>query len=176
MIVVGLDLSRAGTGIAIGDASGPPRVLRARFAGTTHGQIGWNFVKWFREFLILNKPDLICGEASFVAPHNDIYTSKLLLGLDFSAQTVAAMRGIPYEPVAVATWRKAFLGTGRPENPKRASILMCKSLGWDVDGSHDKADACGIWCWGHLYKANNASRIAMGRLLSAGAVRNFAAE
>lgn len=173
MKVMGLDISKASTGVAIGDASGPPRVLRARFTGSTHGQIGWSFLKWLRELCIVEAPDLICAEAAFVAAHNDLYTSKLMLGMDMTAQIIAAMRGVEYQPVAVQTWRKAFLGNGRPDNPKRAAIRMCTQLGWDVDGSHDKADACGVWAWGHLYHGDQQ---AMRRLLSVGSIRNFAAE
>ena len=173
MIVLGLDISRSSTGVAIGDASGPPRVLRARFSGSTHGQIAWAFQRWLREFIIINKPDLICGEGAFMHPTDDLYTAKLMLGLDVMAQATAAMRGIEYQTVAVQTWRKAFLGHGRPENPKRAAIRMCKQLGWDVDGSHDKAEAAGIWAYGHLYHGDGK---AMRQLLSGSAVRSFAAE
>lgn len=176
MIVVGLDISRSSTGVAIGDGSGPPRTFRATFTGATHGQVGWNFQRWLREFLIVNPPDVLCAEASFIAPTDDHYTAKMMLGLDFVAQTTAAMRGIQYQAVAASSWRKAFLGHGRPANPKRAAILMCKRLGWDVDGSHDKAEACGVWAWGQIYHGGTEGRRRVLQLLSASAIKNFAAE
>lgn len=166
--IIGLDISKNSTGVAIGDGTGPPRVLRARFQGSTHGQIGEAFMRWLRELCVVESPGMICAEAAFVGRTDNLYESKLMLGLDFTAQTVASMRRIEYQAVAVQTWRKAFLGHGRPENPKRAAILMCKTIGWDVDGSHDKADACGVWAWGHLYHGNTKG---IHKMLSTGSVR-----
>lgn len=170
MKVIALDISRQSTGVAIGDGNSPPRNFRASFKGETLGVVGHSFRAWMRELLVLDKPDLICIEAAFVGKTDDAYTATLMLGLNFMAQSVAAGRGIQCQTVAVQTWRKAFIGQGRPDNPKRASIEMCKLVGWEVEGNHDRAEACGIFAWGHLMHGN---RDGVAKMLSAGSVRSM---
>ncbi|MEM7211962.1 MAG: hypothetical protein AAF479_08720 [Pseudomonadota bacterium] len=171
MKILALDISPRSTGVAIGDASGPPRNFRASFTGGSVGMMGHNFRTWFREALILEKPDFVCIEAAFVGKTDDAYTQTLMLGFNFTAQTVAAGRNITCETVAVQTWRKAFLGHGRPKDPKQICIKQCAQLGWEVDGNHDRAEACGIWAWAHIYRGN---RLAITKLLSHLSVRKMA--
>lgn len=171
MRMIGLDISKNRTGVAIGDGSNAPHTFHFTSKGPKLGDVGKNFAKWFRDFCIVEKPDFCCIEASFVADTDDLYNAQLALGLNFTAQTVCSMRNIPCETVAVQTWRKAFLGTGRPHLPKKAAIQMCKTLGWDVDGNHDEAEAAGIWTWGHIYHGNSK---AIMQQLSHGSVRRMA--
>jgi Holliday junction resolvasome RuvABC endonuclease subunit len=171
MKIIGLDISKQSTGVAIGDASSAPRNFRSSFKGGSIGALGHNFRTWFRELLIIEKPDFVCIEAAFVGKTDDAYTATLMLGMNFTAQSVAAGRGIPCETVAVQTWRKAFLGQGRPENPKRAAIKQCSLLGWNVEGNHDRAEACGVFAWGHIY---HGDRKAIMHQLSHGSVRRMA--
>ena len=171
MKVVGLDISRRSTGIAFGDGTCPPRTDCASFKGPTLGDINHNFRKWFREKLVLEKPDFVMIEAAFIAPTDDAWVRSIMIGLNMTAQGVCAGRNIPCATVACQTWRKAFIGEGYPKNPKLAAINMCEALGWEVYENHDRAEACGLWAYGHLEHGNSK---AMHRLLSDYQVRRIA--
>lgn len=69
-----------------------------------------------------------------------------IYGLNFVAATVCSRLGIPCEFVAQTTWRKAFLGNGRPKDAKDEAVRQCRRLGIDVS-SKDAAEAAGILWW-----------------------------
>lgn len=173
MVIIGLDIAKGGTGIAIGDGDGPPRTSKVMFKGPSLGRTGNNFFTWLREVLIMEKPDLVMVEAAFVAPTDDAYRQTLMLGLSFTAQTVCAMRQISCETVAVSTWRKTFLGHGRlgGDESKRQCIQLCNTLGWPHGGDHNRAEAAGIWAHAHL---NFGNRRGMHRQLSHGSFKRMA--
>ena len=170
MILLALDISKRSTGVAIGDGSRAPALSALGFEGGNLGQIGWTFQRWLRDQLVAINPVLVILEKPFVGKTDDLWRQQLMLGLGFVAQTTAAMRRIPVKVVAVQTWRKAFLGYGRPTSPKEATIRMCQMLKWPCGKNDDMADAAGIWAWGHLHHGN---RRGMHRMLSMGAVKNF---
>lgn len=65
-----------------------------------------------------------------------------------SLATVAAAAAVNANAVArpahVQSWRKVFLGHGRPPNPKEATMARCFELGWEPKND-DEADAAGVW-------------------------------
>ena len=163
--IIGLDISPASTGVAIGDATAPPRTFSVGFTALTHGDMWWKYLMWLRDLLILEKPDVVAYEAApmWVGKQGSADTARILLGFDAHTQSLCAGRGVDARSVRVQTWRKAFLAEGTPNEPKQASLAMCAQLGWDTGGVHDRAEACGVWVWGHYYHGNQR---AMSALLS----------
>lgn len=170
MRILALDISSAATGFALGDGTGPPVTGRAAFGGRGRGAAGAAFAKWLRDLLLVERPGLVVAEAALftAGPRAGVEVARMLLGLSFMAEVVCEMQAVRHLDVPVQSWRKAFLGHGRPQNPKRAAIAMCTGLGWDVGGDDNRADAAGVWCWAHLHHGNSR---AMHKLLSASSVR-----
>lgn len=173
--VLALDISGASTGVAIGHGAEAPRSFAVSFDGATRGHVGAGFAKWLRDLMIVEQPDLVVFEAPLRQSdeNTSIDSVRLLTGLSFTTETICAMRGVKSYEAHVQSWRKVFLGHGRPANPKKAALAMCQMLGWDAGGSHDRADALGVWCWAHF---NYGDRQEMQRALSGSAVRNFGAQ
>lgn len=69
-----------------------------------------------------------------------------IYGLAMQACTVCARLNIPAVFVNQSTWRRAFLGNGRPKDSKKESRAMCKRLGIECS-SDDAAEAVGIVHW-----------------------------
>ncbi len=174
MRILALDISKASTGVAIGDGTGPPRSFVVSFPGPTRGHVGAKYAKWLRDILIMEKPALVAFEAAFIKldKKGSVEATKMLLSLNFLTETLCAMRSIPGYPVAAQTWRKVFLGHGYPHDPKKASLNMCATLGWETDGVDDRAEACGVLVWAHY---NHGDRRAIMRALSASSMRAMGA-
>ncbi len=170
MRLLALDISKAGTGVAIGEATEPPRSFVVSFSGATRGHVGASYAKWLRDLLIVEKPALVVYEAPLLraAAKGSAEAMRLLIGLAFQTEVICAIRGITSQECHVASWRKCFLGHGYPHDPKQAAINMCGLLGWDTGGSHDRADAIGCWVWGHY---THGDRRAIMRALSASSMR-----
>lgn len=172
MIILGLDIAPGATGAAVGDGSSPPRSFVAQFAGKDRGAIGAKYMAWLRDLLVMERPDLVAFEAPLVKidRQSSVETTRLLMSLAFLTETMAAMRQIKSTEVNMQTWRKAFLGNGRPADPKGETLRMCAMLGWDTGGLHDRADAMGVWVWAHL---NHGNRKGIHAMLSIGSVRRM---
>lgn len=173
MKILALDISKSGCGMAVGDATRPPHTAVQTFSGILPGAVGFQYSRWLREQILINQPDMIAYEAPLRAAHakGSQDTVTLLTGLAFLTDTVAYEKKIFCQAPAIQSWRKAFLGHGRPADPKGDAVRMCELLGWRVDGSHDRADAAGVWAWSHL---NHGNTRGMHKLLSAGSVRGMA--
>lgn len=68
-----------------------------------------------------------------------------IYGLSFIAVSVCARLNIPSILINQGTWRREFLGEGRPKDPKAAAKAMCKKLGIEIPNA-DAAEAAG-GCW-----------------------------
>lgn len=172
--ILALDLSEASTGVAIGDGAGPPHSYSITLnAKNDLGRAGAALYTALRSVIVTNRPDMIAIEAPLLAMSRPTSARgiRMLTGLAFLAHTVAAQSRIKSVEVAVSTWRKMFLGHGRPENPKKAALVMCDRLGWDHGGVHDRAEACGIWAWAQF---EHGDRRAIMRLLSDSSVKAMA--
>ena len=170
MRILALDISKTGTGVAIGEATEPPRSFVASFTGATRGHVGANYAKWLRDLLRVEKPAMVVFEAPLMraAAKGSAESMRLLIGLAFQTEVMCAIRGIAAHECHVASWRKHFLGHGYPHDPKQAALNMCGLLGWDTGGSHDRAEACGVWTWAHF---THGDRRAIQRALSASSMR-----
>lgn len=98
-------------------------------------------------------PAFIYLEAPFTPMHGrgNAHTTFVLAVLYGAASAAAANTGAVVSDAHVQSWRKAFTGLGRPENPKQATMDRCAQLGWSPK-NHDEADAMGIWCHGMLLR------------------------
>lgn len=67
-------------------------------------------------------------------------------GLEMIALAVCTRLNIPVVFVHQGTWRKAFLGNGRPKDAKHEAKAMCTKLGIACS-SLDAAEACGVVTW-----------------------------
>lgn len=67
-------------------------------------------------------------------------------GLEAIACAVCARFNVPVVFVNQGTWRKAFLGNGRPSKPKQDAKLQCIRLGIEAV-TLDSAEAAGIVWW-----------------------------
>lgn len=173
MRLLALDISQRGCGIAMGDGSCPPHSAVAAFTGASHGAVGAQFRRWLIEQCVNYRPDAIFAEAPLKASaHKGSQASvELLTGLFFTARVVAAERDVRFVSVAIATWRKSFLGKGYPTDPKVASMEMCDLLEWQYGGSDDRAESMGIWAHGHLTEGNTQG---IHKMLSVGSFRRMA--
>lgn len=77
------------------------------------------------------------------APLATFFKIHMLEGI---ACTVAARLNIPVVFVNQATWRKAFLGNGRPKDAKHEAKRMCEKLGIECS-SLDAAESVGVCHW-----------------------------
>ncbi len=68
-----------------------------------------------------------------------------IYGLEAAAAAICSRLNIPVKFVSQGTWRKSFLGSGRPSNAKQEAVKECKRLGIEIS-SVDAAEACGL-CW-----------------------------
>lgn len=169
--ILALDVATT-TGFAFGDGTRPPLAFKVRFKGDSRGLIGDEFRQYLRRFVASEKPDLIAFEAPLVQKKEQgSDTPRLLMGMAMIVEMIAGPRFIPCKDVSVDTWRKSFFGHARnfderglKRNWKREAVEFCEMLGWDVGGSHDAAEACGVWAHAHLTMGGN--RAAMAKLLS----------
>lgn len=67
-------------------------------------------------------------------------------GLEFVACLVCSRLNIPAVFVNQSTWRKDFLGNGRPADPKKDARKMCAAMGIECT-SDDAAESAGIVNW-----------------------------
>lgn len=68
-----------------------------------------------------------------------------IYSLEGAAAAICSRFNIPVKFVSQGTWRKSFLGSGRPGNAKQEAVKMCKRLGIEIS-SVDSAEAAGL-CW-----------------------------
>lgn len=75
-------------------------------------------------------------------------TTLITLGIYAIVIGVVRCKSIPLRTVAVSTWRKAFLGSGKltGDVAKREAVRLCGRLGWDAP-DHNAAESAGIWHW-----------------------------
>ncbi len=69
-----------------------------------------------------------------------------MYGLEYLALTLCNRLNIPVVFVHQATWRKEFLGTGKPSDAKKEAVKMCQKLGIEIS-SVDAAEAVGVAFW-----------------------------
>lgn len=164
MQILALDLSFKATGVAYGAADAPPHSLTIEAAGGARARSAARLWSALRDHLVAHPAELIVMESPLVTSNRgSAATTRIQCGIAMLVEACGELRGIPVREVAVSSWRKMFLGTGRPARPKEEAEAMCRLLGWNYGDSHDRAEAMGIWAWAQF---TYGDRAAIVRLLS----------
>lgn len=148
MKVLALDVSPACVGWAVDETDARPRTGAWRGANSfTPGRAGALFSEWLSNMIRTYKPEMIAVEAAAIASSSEGFymnreTAKLLIGMAFLAETIAASYRLQYREAAVNSCRKTFCGSGRAQ--KKDVRERCRLLGWDTE-TDDAADACAVW-------------------------------
>jgi hypothetical protein len=158
--IMALDISKSNTGVAMGRAGDAPTILSIRSNGPTEDHIAMKRLgTWLLETIKLQRPDVIVFEAPLQVipgewdheaqrvkakgnPQTTITLAKMVGVVEF----ICAMKNITAQTAHVDSVRKAFIGHGRPENPKERARAMCEVLGWSVNNL-DQADAAAVFYW-----------------------------
>lgn len=154
MRVLALDIATT-TGWAVdrsGDGGPSPLTGTKRLAagsadGARLGRAGLEFAKWLDGMIRLHAVETVAIEAPAMGGRGIVMsavTARMLIGLAFTAEVVAASADVPVWEAAVSTARKNLLGTGRPADGKKAVVERCRLLGWQVK-DHNAADAACLW-------------------------------
>lgn len=152
--VLALDLNSKNCGVACGgESDGSPRCMSWQLFGTeTEDDLARSLATLYASIANLCKvlrPQYLYYEAPFMPHEGSGHTNARAIrsGLSLAAIAMAAGRnaGAITKPGHTQSWRKTFIGHGRPESPKEATIARCNLLGWKV-ANHDEADAAGLWC------------------------------
>lgn len=162
--VLGLDISKTRTGVCFGHVGETPRFASIACAGMDDAMAMKKLGGWLIDFSKLNRIGLLAAEAALspgafmgdwnadkgkvemkTNPVTTITLAKMVGVVEF----ITGMKNIRYEAAHVQSVRKAFLGSGRPDNPKQVAAAMCRELGWSPS-NNDEADAAAVWFWGCL--------------------------
>lgn len=157
-MILALDINSKSTGAAFGGpGDAMPRTLTWKLYGCADEQdlarSGASLYRAITEISRIIKPRWLYYEAPFNPQdgrgHTNHQAVRALLSLAAVAMAAGLNSGAQIRPVHVQTWRKHFLGHGRPEDPKAVTMKRCELLGWSV-ANHDEADSAGIWCFAML--------------------------
>lgn len=149
-MILALDISKRSTGYAHCSVAGGDLPDYGSFQGAasckSNGAAGFAFTNWLTGLVRDIQPELIVAERPFSGPgkNTTVATSHVLHGLIFAAEIVAFGFRAQFRDVAAQSWRKSFIGHGRPADPKAATIKMCAMRGMSPKND-DEADAIGIW-------------------------------
>lgn len=152
-MILALDLNSKQCGIACGgERDGAPRCMSWTLFGTaTEDDLARSLATLYTSISSLCKllhPQFVYYEAPFNPQDAKGHTNaqSIRSGLSLAAIAMAAGQnaGAITKPGHTQSWRKTFVGHGRPENPKQVTMDRCKLLGWSIK-NEDEADAAGLW-------------------------------
>lgn len=154
--VLFLDISKTRTGIAFGRVGEVPTFLSIDGAEIDDIAAMMKLGTWLIGFIKVNKPDFIFYEAPIDRVLSSAHTTIVLAKMTGMVEFIAGMKAIPHRKAHVQTVRVAFLGQGRPDDPKQHAKLMCEALGW-APKNLDEADAGAGFYWGCLQVGKGAA-------------------
>lgn len=170
-LILALDISKTKTGIAFGRAGEKPTLLSIDGKDDDAAGAMAKLGKWLIDFIKVSRPDWLYYEAALgiIPAEYDEETGKVrakgnpqttitLAKMTGVVEFVAAMKGIRCRTAHVQTVRKAFLGNGRPDQPKKYVKAMCRELGW-TPANTDEADAACVWAWAAIQVAPQRAQI-----------------
>lgn len=150
--ILALDLARQ-MGWAMGRIGEIPRCGTKELApaGAGNGTVGRGLLRWMNDFLKLETPDIVYIEAPLDPRHmgkkTNFLTARQLIGLAFTAETIAETRGIyRVREATVQDAREVFVGQRRPPNGKADVQKRCRELGWRFPDDN-AADAACLWAF-----------------------------
>lgn len=147
MRVAAFDISSR-TGWAVHDG------VRAQPILGTKQIVGWTYDsgtmlelyrKWLGEFLRVHRPQMVCIEGWYIAPHLDGETIGKQIQLVGFTQWAMKAANIPCHLVTAGQWRKHWHGTaaGKGEWHKRKATRIGEALGWEGQ-DHNAFEAGGL--------------------------------
>lgn len=151
-IILGLDVAST-TGWACGRPGDLPVSGTVRFApaGSSHGKVGVEVMKWLRDIYAAYNFDMVYYEAPFdprkMGMKTTMATSRMLLGIPFLLETLLYAKEVyRVREMTVSDVRKHFLGGINPRGDagKLAVQTRCRQIGWHFN-SPDAADALAVW-------------------------------
>lgn len=157
--IIALDVSKSCTGVCEGRVGDVPKFYSIKGNDLDNTAAMMRLGRWLIERTKVERPDFFFVEAAvspaaFIGeydedkgrvrattnPETTIALAKMLGAIEF----VAGMKSIATRTAHVQTVRKSFLGHGRPSDPKKRVMAMCRALGWEP-GNLDEADAGAVW-------------------------------
>jgi hypothetical protein len=152
-LILALDLATM-TGFAVGRVGEKPRfgTWRLKTSEDEHDRATRNLGCQLRDVFSFQLPDKLVYEAPMASSvmarmgNSNNAAGDLLLMLAGAVGGVCGPYGVRMGKGNVQTVRKFFLGKARPENPKRAVIVRCRELGFNVTDDN-AADALALWHW-----------------------------
>lgn len=148
-LVLFLDISKTRTGIAFGRVGQVPTFLSIDGSELDDTAAMMKLGTWLIEFIRVERPDYLFFEAPIDRVLSSAHTTIVLAKMTGMVEFIAGMKNIPHRKAHVQTVRVAFLGQGRPEDPKHFAKLMCEALGWPPQNL-DEADAGAGWYYACL--------------------------
>ena len=167
------DLSKTCSGIAEGVVGQPPVFHSVRGAGLTDAEAceglflllqrltkAHEYIAFFFEAPLnagWSKPKIDWEKREWKSDRNpqSVVPVAKITGV---FELVARLRSIPCESVNVATARKEFLGSGRPEDPKKRAMACAKALGWSPHNADEGDSAC-IFYYGAVHTAPRLAQV-----------------
>ena len=168
MKILALDTATS-TGWACGDSRERPRfgTKTLKHAPNSYGPSGAQFDAWLRGSIAGEQPDMICFESPILAiggprPKTSLQGARLMLGLIWHVEFVAAQLDIKCREVSIQEAKLALTGQGNAD--KAAMMRAAKMYGFDVETDHE-ADAIGVWAVAALTVDPRGCRVfSMGAL------------
>lgn len=148
-MILALDISKTCTGVAFGRVGEPPTFLSIKGSELDDIAAMMKLGRWLIEWTKIAKPDHVFYEAPIDRVLSSAHTTIVLAKMTGMVEFICGMKSIPARKANVQTVRVAFLGQGRPEDPKQHAKLMCEAIGW-TPNNLDEADAAAIFYWGAI--------------------------
>ncbi len=162
-VILGLDISKTRTGIAVGPVGSVPRTFSIEGKDGDVVEAMMRLGTWLLDWIKVEKPDWIFYEAAIDAaafrpvidweaktsrstrdPNTTLVLAKMVGIVEF----IAGMKSIRNRPVNVKTARVTFCGVGsgnlKGDEGKERVMQMAKLLGWPAD-NYDVTDAECVW-------------------------------
>lgn len=139
-------------GLARGPVGGNPALFSIKLGGenTADEEVFGEAARILNRHIDEVSPVLIAIEEPFYKAGESNYgTTRLLHGLYGALVGIARLRGVIVWPVAVATWRRAVLGTAKfssRQGAKNAAMTFCKGNGWHACDDNAAEAGC-IFHW-----------------------------
>lgn len=143
-LILFLDISKTRTGVAFGRVGATPTFLSIDGSDMDDVAAMMKLGRWLIEWTRVEKPDFIFYEAPIDRVLSSAHTTIVLAKMTGMVEFIAGMKSIAHRKANVQTVRVAFLGQGRPDDPKQHAKLMCEALGWSPKNL-DEADAGAGW-------------------------------
>ena len=180
--ILALDLATK-TGVAVGCAGENPMFSTVTFAndGDDHEDVFERALRWFAEYVQVDKPDAIYLEAPLnlgaAMGHTNADTILRLNGLWAVISAAAKTKRIKYRRARVQEIRKNFLGSGnlKGDEAKKRAFAMCGLLGWEPKNL-DEADAGALHFWASCMEAPSSAPMITPAMQRAVATRVSGAE